>query len=213
MQAAWNCVAVERPGHKGENLKVGVNARKRDCCINAFARRSIDDQQLRTGDRRCLGGPNFKHVSRSFIGLAGTGGAIPHLPEGVLQIVVVFNAVLGHYPTIGWRGVTGQSRAYCEGMNTATCFARLWAMNWVEKEYEREMAIEKDSGPLLAAVLFLVAFEICQRRFTGCPCLLDSLPPFGTCHVGSRLASTKDVAGSGKICAIESVSLFARHGI
>jgi hypothetical protein len=35
------------------------------------------------------------------------------------------------------------------GVDFATSFVRLWAMNWVEKEYQREMAIERDSGPLL----------------------------------------------------------------
>jgi hypothetical protein len=42
-KAAWNCVAVKRPAHERENLKVGMNARERDSSIDAYGCRNIDD--------------------------------------------------------------------------------------------------------------------------------------------------------------------------
>jgi hypothetical protein len=65
----------------------------------------------------------------------------------------------------------------------------------------------------LAAVLFPVAFEICQRRFADCPRLLGSFPPFNACHVGNPLASIKDLAGGGEVYAVEPVPLFAGHAL
>src|ERR1700722_19207347 len=46
LEAAWNCVAVQRPSHERKNLEIGMNARKRDCRIDASGCRNINDQQL-----------------------------------------------------------------------------------------------------------------------------------------------------------------------